>query len=242
MKKINNVKRHIPMYKQIANNIRVKIIKGVYKPDTKLHTEDEIAEEFGVSRMTARSATSELVEENLVYRVHGRGTFVKHNKIERSLNKITGFYEDMTSIGLTPTSKIISSIERLPTKHECMSLNIQKNAKVLEVKRIRYVDDEPYGYQKVILSIDAIDGSESLNLKEESLYAYLKKIQKPILTADQKMEAIINHDINKLIEIPTTIPLFYFKRVSFIEGNVPIELLYSYFRGDKFSYSIKLSD
>lgn len=242
VKKINRSRKHVPMYKQISSDIRMKIIKGTYKPDVKLQTEDEIAYQYGVSRMTARNAISELVEEGLVYRVHGRGTFVKHNKIERSLNKITGFYEDMTSIGLTPSSKIISSTERLPTTHECESLNIQKNDKVLEVKRIRYVDSEPYGYQKVILSLSAINQSGPLNLRENSLYAYLKKIQKPILTADQHMEAIMNIKINKLIEIPVTIPLFYFKRTSYIEGNIPVELLYSYFRGDKFSYSIKLSD
>lgn len=233
---------HTPIYIQIAQNTRKTITDGHYRQDQQISTEDEIALQYGVSRMTARSAITELVKEGFIYRVHGKGAFVARKKIERSLNKITGFHEDMESAGLSPSSKIIKYVKRLPVDLECHKLNIKIMQYVFEIRRIRYVDGVPYGYQELIVPEYLVPNLSNLNLEEESLYSYLKKIQKPIFTAEQRMEAVMKEDINQLIEIPYKIPLFFFHRVSYLENNTPVELLNSYFRGDKFSYSIQLSD
>src|SRR5690625_1960486 len=115
---------HTPMYIQISQEYKNKIINNYYEINQQIPTEDEIAKKFGVSRMTARNAVTRLVMEGLVYRVHGKGAFVVQKKIERSLNKITGFHEDMVREGLNPVSKIIKFEKRYPNDEEAHKLRI----------------------------------------------------------------------------------------------------------------------
>jgi GntR family transcriptional regulator of arabinose operon len=85
-----NLSNSEPLYKQIMKKLLDDIKQGVFKPEDKLPSESEIIEEFGVSRITARQAIKELVNEGLVYQVQGKGTFVKAPVIEKE--SITGKY------------------------------------------------------------------------------------------------------------------------------------------------------
>ncbi|WP_303968837.1 GntR family transcriptional regulator [Sporosarcina ureae] len=238
----DQLSEHIPMYIRIAMDIRKKILSGKYLEEEQISTEDEIGVEYGVSRMTARNAITQLVEENLVYRVHGRGTFVSKNKIERNLNKVTGFHEDMLSMGLNPSSKVIKFITRLPDAKEQHELKIRKNDKVFEINRIRYIDDVPYGYQELVIPVRLLQDLKKEDIEKSSLYTYMNKLEKPISYANQHMEVAIKPEINELIGISENIPFFKIKRVSFLANNEAVELFHSYFRGDKFSYSLQLSN
>ncbi|WP_158735601.1 GntR family transcriptional regulator [Alteribacillus sp. YIM 98480] len=231
-----------PIYIQIAQNIRKMILLGHYEQGDKIPTEDEIGNDYGVSRMTARQAVTELVNEGLVYRVHGKGAFVGRRKLERSLNKITGFHQDIKEMGLHPTAKIVSFNKRKPTEKECNSLNIRKINQVFAVKRIRYVDGVPYGLQNLVVPVYLVPDFNKVDLEKESLYSYLKEINKPLAYAEQRMEAVMDENVAKTIDIPETIPFFFFERVSYLEDQTPVEMLHSYFRGDKFSYTVSLSN
>ncbi|MFD1037409.1 GntR family transcriptional regulator [Virgibacillus byunsanensis] len=231
-----------PIYIQIAKDIRAKVNKGLYQEGEQIPTEDEIAQQYGVSRMTARNSVTELVRDGIIFRIHGKGAFVSHGKVERNLNKITGFHEDMIAMGLQPSSKIIKLKKRFPTDKERNGLKIHRLSSVFEVKRIRYVDDIPYGFQKLIVPEYLVPDLTEVNLEKESLYYHLRKIEKPIHVAEQRMEAVMEPKINQILDIPKTIPFFFFERTSYLEEKLPVELLYSYFRGDKFSYTISLKN
>lgn len=66
----------VPIYRQIAAELRAQIESGEYPPHTRIATEGEIQERFSVARATARQAIATLREEGLVYTVNQRGTFV----------------------------------------------------------------------------------------------------------------------------------------------------------------------
>ncbi|WP_394138465.1 GntR family transcriptional regulator [Cytobacillus oceanisediminis] len=232
----------IPIYIQISQDLREMIFNGHYQEGDKIPTEDEIVMKYGVSRMTARNAVTELVNEGLVYRVHGKGVFVTRTKLQRSLNKITGFHEDMIQIGLNPSSKVLKFEKRPPTEKECHKLNIRKMNQVFEMKRVRYIDEVPYGFQELIVPEYLVPDLGSLDLEKESLYSHLKEINKPIKNAEQRMEAVINNEVAEKLGISKNIPFFFFDRTSYLEDGRPVELLHSFFRGDKFSYTINLSD
>lgn len=232
----------IPIYIHISQELRSLIINGHYKPDEQIPTEDEIVTKYGVSRMTARNAVTELVNEGLVYRVRGKGAFVGRVKLQRSLNKITGFHQDVLEIGLNPSSKVLDFQKRVPTDKECQRLNIRKVNKVFSIKRIRYINDTPYGFQDLVVPEYLVPDLGSLDLEHQSLYSYLEKIGKKIKNAEQHMEAVMNEQVAELLGISTSIPYFSFERVSFLKDGKPVELLHSFFRGDKFSYTINLSN
>ena len=92
MEKNNNINPDsmIPMYKQIVNLLNEKIEKGELKPGDKLPSEAELMEAYSVSRITIRSAISELEEDGLVIRSRGKGTFIASKKAMYSADDTVG--------------------------------------------------------------------------------------------------------------------------------------------------------
>ncbi|MGX1129924.1 DNA-binding GntR family transcriptional regulator [Streptomyces glaucescens] len=66
-----------PAYQQIADDIRQRILDGVYQPEEQLPTESDLMADYGVSRIVVRNAVQALVSEGLVTKQHGKGTFVR---------------------------------------------------------------------------------------------------------------------------------------------------------------------
>ncbi|TBL73278.1 GntR family transcriptional regulator [Paenibacillus thalictri] len=230
----------MPMYLQIAKDLRERIATGEFPVDAQIPTEEEITTHYGVSRMTARHSVTQLVNEGLVYRVHGKGVFVSKTKLERNLNKLNGFHEDMLELGLAPHSKLVRLEQRLPDQREQHVLQLLKSQAVFEVQRIRYVNGATMGFQKLVTPVHLVPQLENVDLENGSFYSYLKQIGKPLSRAEQRMEAVTAPEVAKLLEVPEHLPFFFFERISFDGSNIPVELLMSYFRGDQYSYSISL--
>jgi DNA-binding GntR family transcriptional regulator len=234
--------QNLPYYLKISQQLRQDIISGRYKVNDKIPSEEEIVKRFGVSRMTARHAVTQLVNEGLVYRVHGKGAYIANNKVERSLNSLKGFYDDMKERGLNPVSQVIEFTRRLPSEYEQHKLQIQKHQEVYDIHRIRYINDCPVGTQKLVVPAHLVPGFENVNLATMSFYNYLNDIGRPLKMAYQHMEAVLAPEIARRLGISENMPFFYLERVSIVEGNIPIELLTSHFRGDMYSYKITLTD
>lgn len=230
----------VPIYLQIAQVIRGQIINEEYKVDDKIPTEEELVKRYGVSRMTARNAVSQLVNEGLVCRVHGVGAFVSREKLKRNLNRLTGFYEDMKELGYKPSSKVLLKERRRPNQREQIALGLTKEQEVFYISRIRMVDDDPVGLQSMVVPVYRVPDLDQINLSNTSFYTYLEEKNLAIEKAEQRMEAVNAPNICKEIGLEDTTPLFFFERVSYTEEQEPIELLDSYFRGDFYSYYITL--
>src|SRR4051812_20574632 len=92
----------IPIYYQLEEHIKGLIEEGVLKPGDVLPPEREYAEKYQISRMTVRQAFTQLVNEGYLFRLQGKGTFVAERKIEKTLQGIISFTEDMRARGLKP--------------------------------------------------------------------------------------------------------------------------------------------
>jgi len=77
-----------PLYKQLKDVLKQKITAGEFKPGEALPGERQLMETYGVSRVTVRQAIAELVNEGLLYRQHGKGTFIAPKRIERPLARL----------------------------------------------------------------------------------------------------------------------------------------------------------
>jgi GntR family transcriptional regulator len=67
----------VPVYRQVADILRVRIESGALQPDRPLPSETQLVQEYGIARGTARRAIEVLREAGLVITVQGRGTYVK---------------------------------------------------------------------------------------------------------------------------------------------------------------------
>ncbi len=74
-------------YELIIKNLKRDINEGIYEADTKIPSENQLAEQYDVSRQTVRKALSQLIKEGYLYAVHGSGTFVAKRMVKRGNSK-----------------------------------------------------------------------------------------------------------------------------------------------------------
>ena len=131
-----------PLYQQLQRALRGAIENRVIGPDDALPPERDLAEMLNVSRITVRKAIDELVEEGLLIRKQGSGTFVS-NRVEKNFAKLTSFSEDMRARGREPRSVWLNRAAGTVTPEESLTLRSSPGTPVFRFHRIRYADDAP---------------------------------------------------------------------------------------------------
>lgn len=138
-----NPNSNIPLYKQVLSHLNQKIADGVWQPGDKLPAETTFMEEYGVSRITMRAAIAELVEEGILVRTQGKGTFVAQPKSMYKANDHFGFTRSCILAGKKPTTKLISAEIIFPTLQDIEFLGVKETEQIIATTRLRLVDDEP---------------------------------------------------------------------------------------------------
>src|SRR3989442_12850833 len=133
----------LPRYYQLKEIMRERVRAGEWQPGDLIPSERELGETYGISRMTARQAITDLVNEGLFYREQGKGTFVSRNKITQQLIHLTGFTEDIRARGQRPGTRVLSAEMRLADEPTAERLRINPGALIFHLQRLRLADGEP---------------------------------------------------------------------------------------------------
>lgn len=132
-----------PLYVQLMNEVENSIKTGEYKPGDKLLTESEMAKKYGVSLITVRKAIGSLMEQGLVIRKQGKGTFVTKPKLARNMKKLQSFSEMCEQMGMTPGAKMLTN-KLVPADEDIAdALGIEPGSNVIYISRLRYADQDP---------------------------------------------------------------------------------------------------
>lgn len=130
-----------PLYKQLVSILREDIRNGIYTAGEKIPSEIELCDFYKVSRITVRNAITELVEEELLFKVQGKGTFVSEQKYIRPLNESLNFTNQCHQIGRKSSAKVIC-VEQLPASEQLAEkLGIEPGELIWKIMRVRYADD-----------------------------------------------------------------------------------------------------
>ncbi len=133
----------IPLYKQVSRVLSDRIASGELKSGSRIPSEAELINEFGISRITVRAAIAKLVEDGMLTRSRGKGTFVSSPKSVYRANDLVGFSRSCILAGKTPSTKLLSIEYVLPTPKYMQFFQVSDTQKVICTKRLRYVDDFP---------------------------------------------------------------------------------------------------
>ncbi|MEU4562141.1 GntR family transcriptional regulator [Actinoplanes sp. NPDC023936] len=137
----------VPRYFRIEQALRARIAQS--RPHDPLPSEPELAREFGVSRMTARAAVTQLVNDGLVYRAPGRGTFVAVPAGPRRADNLIRLSEEIRKQGRKPSARVLLAELRPPTAVEATRLRL-RDGDVVAIHRVRLADDEPIAFERAI--------------------------------------------------------------------------------------------
>ncbi|TWT25366.1 GntR family transcriptional regulator [Planomicrobium sp. CPCC 101110] len=231
----------IPIYAQIEEQLKNQIAEGKFPPGAAIPSERELTETFGVSRMTVRQSITNLVNDGLLYREKGRGTFVAAPKVEQPLSGLTSFTEDMLSRGMAPSNQLLKFEKRQPDKGIAEKLHIAESAEIYFVERIRYADGIPMAIERTYLPV-ALFPDLSGEVLKESLYKYVEKTAKlKISGAVQRMEAALaKKEDADLLHVETPFAVLVIERVSKLSSQVPFEVVRSTYRADRYKFTSEI--
>jgi len=233
---------NIPQYCYIRENFRTLIKQGELKPGDIISSERELCKKFGVSRMTVRQALSSLVNEKLLYRKPGKGTFVKELKIEPDITRLTSFTEDMLSRGIVPGSKIIYQKLGFLPPDVSKRWKLPGDEKVIITKRLRFADGEPVGINTSHIPFYLCPGLIEENLEENSIKSILSSRYGLVFSlAEQTVEvSFAKKEEAKLLNILLRDPVFLVERATYLEDGRFLDFTVNVFRGDKYKFYIRM--
>ena len=237
----------VPIYYQIKQAIKNWIISKEFNPGDKIPSENELADKFGVSRLTIRQAISQLSQEGFLISKRGEGTFVTNNEnlINSFSLEFTGFMDDLfyqISKSKTKSVKITRMIVPKLIK-EKLELN-KDEEEVVQFKRVRFLKDKSFAYTINYLPIEI-----GTKITEEELYKkpLLRIIEQdfgiPFTEAFQTIEAsFADKEVAEQLGIPSGSPILFVERIMYTKRRKPVELVQSSYRGDLYKYIVRLKN
>ncbi len=228
---------NIPIYQIIENDIKQSIKEGLLQHGDMIQSENELKEKYNVSRMTVRQALNNLVNEGFLYKHKGKGTFVNTLKIDKKIQGLLSFTEEMTLMNHKVTNKIIS-IKLIPALDEVSAkLYLNRNDMVYFIERVRYSDDIPVLFEQLYVpqSLFKVINEE---IMKGSFYHYVEKVlHLKINFSIQTIEArLATQEIAQYLEISKTSPVLHISLNSFLDNGRPFEYVKSYYRADQYRF------
>lgn len=229
------------IYIKIHDDIKNQIESGVYKVGQRLPSERSMAEQFGVSRMTLRQAVTSLVEEGILTRFVGSGTFVASDRVREKMRGTTSFTDIIRNLGKTPTSKVLSYQKTKANEVECDKLQLKKGAQIIRMERIRYADDLPICYEVASIPYRLIEDFEKHDITNH-FYDTLASAGKKIGRSEQVISAkIVNKEIANFLSIKPNAAILALTQISYFANTeeTPFEYVLSQYVGDRFEFYLE---
>jgi GntR family transcriptional regulator len=223
--------------------LRAEIQQGTYKPGDALPTERELMQRYDLSSITVSRAINELVREGWVYRKAGKGTFLKRDKLEGRLVRLTSFAEEMQSRNLTPQFKLLRAQLVTPPPAIAQALQLPHDAQVYLIERLQMANAEPIalaiGYW--IAEIGRQLADQGLN--RIRLYETVERtLNVPLLEADESISATAaTAELARKLGVPRHAPLLVQERLTFTTAMRPVHHTTTYYCADRYTYKIRLT-
>ncbi|MCC7160966.1 MAG: GntR family transcriptional regulator [Anaerolineae bacterium] len=230
----------IPLYYQLAENLREEIESGALKPGAQLPSERELGEELGISRMTVRQAITYLAQKGTLVIKPGVGTFVAEPKFTYDALHLLGFTEEMMVQGRVVSSRVLEQAVVSPPNGVAAKLGLDGNARTIKIVRLRLEQDTPLLLETIHIPATFAPRLEKQDLARNSLYALLESKYDIVLKrACQTFEATTANEYEAhLFDIALHAPMLLSEGVTFSESDVPVEHFKAVYRGDRFKFEL----
>lgn len=229
-----------PLYLQLVDELEIKI-RETMEPNDKLFSERELTQVYGVSRITVRLALQELEKRGLVYKKHGKGTYVSETAEPAvDLSSAYSFTEQMKKIGKVPKTQILSLIYVEASEFVAQQLQVPIGERLLELERLRLADGVPMMLERTYVPAELFEGITEERLMQRPLYEiFAEDFGQTIRLAEEEFYASIALDNEaSLLGIKSGGPVLHLLRKTYNDKNIIIEYTFSIARADQFRYKI----
>jgi GntR family transcriptional regulator len=233
----------LPLYAQVKESLRERILDGTFPPHAQLPAESDIGSSFGVSRITVRQALNDLQKEGVIFKIPGKGTFVSKPKAFQELTQLEGFAEAMSRRGYEIYNRV-SAIDTVPAApHVARQLGLAAGALVTEIRRIRLLNREPVSLEVTYVPPELGERLRQEDLAARDIFLILENDYGIALgKADLRIDAILaDHALSAALQIGEGMPVLRIERLTHTAGGKPLDFEYLYFRGDAFQYRLQIA-
>lgn len=226
-------------YIAIHDKLKEEIDRGVWKIGERLPSERDLADEFGVSRMTLRQSITLLVEEGILQRKVGSGTYVASTRVQEKMRGTMSFTEIIRLQGKTPSSKLLSYVRTRPSEKERNQLHLTEEEYVIRMERVRYADNLPVVYEVASIPehlIHNIKKSDVTNHFFQTLTEHGYRIGKSHQTIYARLAS---EKVAKYLDINKNQAILALRQVSYLEDGQPFEYVKSQYVGERFEFYLE---
>ncbi|PRF97392.1 GntR family transcriptional regulator [Burkholderia ambifaria] len=231
-----------PLYVQIKDTLRARILDGSYAPHSRMPSEHELCAMFDVSRITVRQALGDLQKEGLLFKLHGKGTFVSKPKAFQNVTSLQGFAEAMSSMGYEIVNQLRSVRTVKADRHLATKLNVPEGAPLVEIHRVRLLNREPVSLEQTWMPEALGKRLAGADLATRDIFLILENdCGMPLGHADVSIDAILaDDDIVDALRVEESSPVLRIERLTHDASGTPIDYEHLYFRGDAFQYRLRI--
>lgn len=233
----------MPLFAQIASDIRERILDNTYAAHERLPSEAELMKIYGVSRVTVRQALSVLQNESLIFKINGKGTFVSKQKTSLDVSHLRGFGEAMSGLGYETFSRVVEVSTKRASEKIAERLDLSPGAEVTRVERLRYLNREPISLDITYIPTWAGERIARADLERRDLIALLENVCGLILEqARVDVDSqICDQPLADALGIDVGASILHIERRIVDAGGAPVLYENLFYRGEAFRYSFNVS-
>lgn len=234
----------IPLNQQLCELIREQIENGTYQVGEQIPSESKLGEQYGLSRVTVRSAVDHLVEDNILVRIQGKGTFVAaptQVQMQREWGLVGGsFTRSCVNRGVRPGTRVVGE-EWIPAERGLAEwLGLPEGSWVKRIRRVRSIDDRPAVYEVDYLPEKLAHLIEGESLEENSLLWLIREKTGRKADSFESMPGVeyADQECARCLECRAGTPILWVGQVVY-SGEDIVYYNEQFIRRDRYSYSIR---
>lgn len=236
-----------PIYYQLKQIIIDKIQNGELKANDKLPTEEEFCKQYGISKAPVRQALSDLADENYIYKIRGKGSFVLSSYIKQKGDQLRSFSDGIIALGHTPGAQLIEKKMVKADFETARNLDITEGDEVLCVIRLRFIDGEIYSLNYSYFSLEKFPQLKEVDFGAASIIEEIRnKLCTEMTVANVILEATATTaEMSNLLKRKVGSPLLLMNRTTYFKINQleqPLEFVRVYFVPDKYKFEVVLTN
>jgi GntR family transcriptional regulator len=221
----------LPKYLEITACLRQELRER--PAGSRLPPERDLAERFGVSRMTLRQALDELTQEGRLQRIRGNGTYIRRPTVTMGPS-LTSFTEDMGARGLQPSARVLGFTRTTAGDEAAEALGLPEGSEVVWIERLRLADGEPMCVEVAQFPVRLQRLLEDGDV-EQSIHDLLRRGGFPPTSLRRRVRAVAAARREALLlQLPDGAPMLEVVDVFADPGGRPIQYARSRYRSDRY--------
>jgi len=230
-----------PLYLQIQRVLQIQIRSGELPPGMQIPSEIELADQYEVSRMTARKSIDGLVAKGLLFRQPGKGTFVAEDTLSYGFSTMLSFSRTLTKRGFEVATEILKQEIITGPPYVCEQLQIDPCNEVIIIRRLRNVNGKPIAIHTTFLDSRTYADVLGYDLTKESVLEVIEHTAGfPMAYTNDTIRAVnADAEVSRFLDLPEHGAIIEVEGVSFDDKGKPIRFSRAIYRGDAIKLAVR---